>query len=455
MSSVRSTAMLCETNEMSLVNDHSLAHYRSCVVAVTCQEKKHSKEENKKYISEIATKKSYYQVTTMSVSLQFQSIIKLINRRFDRIDGRLDQMDGRFDQMGNGIQTIVDELIPSNPNICFQNKNPLIVSPELPFEQPVPSTFTVVDIKKSVFDGSTDRRIIGSKHCCLKIMLDPGWKIDGKHVVYAELNDRILNYKVTRIGLINPSRGNINIVELQPVPDDPANDIVIVKVEEEFQEAKYVPVMPGVTAFDWNGVENGKVYHDTVCFGKSMHANVSSHYGLSFKIEKGIGTGLVKYLVSRAERGNSGTVMHVYKKSAGMELIGAPVGILRGLDTDHCAYNQQKHKFKKNYNARGVAVICPTLAHFQDFKVLNEGQCVHFLGQGIQVEAIVGYSQNNRRIETKSFTLRVQPRTNIVEMTRQDGYKTKGVLFLSDAMIPYASQVSCDLDPSGHTYAFG
>ena len=375
----------------------------------------------------------YHQKEIMSTSEALLPLIRQLQESFLELNRQLQefnrQINGQLQEINEQLQEIKGALLPNHPCLLKFLETMELVAPRLTAQQCPPSTWTIAEV-------GGNRCIIGSKHCAINYCM----YTSGKHLCFVELNSNILRRKVKKVRLVNPQRGNLTTQDLA------SDDIIIIDVENTTTtDGAYVPILPPPIDLDTLSQFPNR---DLCCIGRSQVVDVSSFYGASFHQEDNCDRkGLIRFVMNRCEKGNSGTIMHVYDKLRNQY---HAFGVLRGLDTAH------EGNGRTHMAARGLAVICPPLDKFQEFEVLSGADPIYIPHiRDRHFDAIVGFNHDKKQLAQGKLTFKCSDYDRNI-FTMQDVMNNKiatGVLFVSDFPIPYSARAQMDFDP--YTFALG
>jgi hypothetical protein len=255
-----------------------------------------------------------------------------------------------------------------------------------------------------------------------------------------ELNEDILKRGVQSVGILNPGRGNLESQNFADLGDTvltktiPADDIVYVIVEDT-NAAKNVVIskIPDPKLAD---LQDG--YYVYRCLiGHSLETAVASFHGIFYKVAAD-GTGVMKFVMSRCERGNSGTIVHLAK--LGCSAPPAAAGLLFGFDEHFVAAADTQ------IVRRGVAPICPKRNLFSDCKVITKLRCGYL--EGYTFGTIVGYDKEAQQVKTATVTMRWELTTSLkVIQLSYDSITKIGVLCESETPILYSAAAGMSRSP--------
>jgi hypothetical protein len=368
---------------------------------------------------------------------------KLINKQLNTIQTVNKQIQTVNKQIQTDINLIKGAIMPITPIIHSPLKRLQIVSPTPPVNCPVSSTWTMVDLIGSSVGGGSDsqRCLLGARHCALPIFFTDRLGLTATHPFFVELNEDILNRDVQSVGILNPGRGNLQLqgdTRSEYVLTDtfPADDIVYVIVKNT-NAAENVVAIPKIPDPELAGLRDG-YYSDMCLIGHSLETAVASVHGIWIKVEVEVdGTGVMKFVMSRCERGNSGTILHLAQ--LGCSVPPAAAGLLFGLDEHFVAAADTQMA------RRGVAPICPKRNIFSDCKVIKKGSLE--TPEGHTFEAIVGYDKEAQQFKTAFVKMRwANESFDVIELS-YDNITKIGVLCESETQILYSAAAGMSHSP--------
>ena len=159
----------------------------------------------------------------------------------------------------------------------------------------------------------------------------------------------------------------------------PEDDIVYVVVKE-------IPLIPDPNLAN---IRPG-YYREMNLIGHSLETGVASYHGVNYKVGDR-GTGVTKFVMSRGEKGNSGTMLYLVQDSSTKP---AAAGLLFGLDEEFVGAAEV------NMTRRGVGPTCPKGDIFTNCKVLPKQPDLEVTNL-MQLWAMIGKRKKSRRLWLK------------------------------------------------------